>query len=155
MLGCRSLSCSRPYSTKALAKEKWAGKAEANLKAAAANPQKYCYVDGDTKEYDGYEGMWALSATRAEDKGAPLVLDKDKTKLLKGSARIYAGCLVNAKVEFWMQDNDFGKAARCTLLGVQFAKDAPAFGSGNSVASEEDFEDLSAEDEEATTDDFL
>lgn len=136
-----------------VAKAKWAGKADANLKGLVGNSQKYCYIDGDTKAYDGYAGMMALSATRQEEKGAPLVLDNDKSVLAKGSSRIYAGCKVNAGIEFWVQDNDFGKAIRCTILGVQFAGHDTAFGSGNSVASPDEFDDISVEED--NTADFI
>lgn len=124
------------------AKEKFKDKAPAILKAAlAGGNQKCCYWDGNTKTYDGYADMMALTAKRAEDKGRPLVIDKNKSPLTAADGKPYAGCYVNASVELWAQDNKFGKSVRCTLLGVQFANDGDAFSAG-SVASEDDFDDL-------------
>lgn len=126
-----------------VAKDKWGAKAAAMLKGIEGNSQKYCYIDGDTKDYDGYAGMWALSSKRGQDKGRPLVVNTDKTPLVQADGKPYAGCFVNASVEFWAQDNSFGKGLRCTLLGVQFFKDGDAFSAG-SAPSEDDFESIDA-----------
>lgn len=127
----------------ATAKDKWGAKYAPLLAAAKANPQRICYVSGDLKVYDGYAGMMALSASRKLDKGRPGIYDKDKSPLSASDGRPYAGCYVNAKVEFWAQDNQFGKAVRCTLIGVQFAGDGDAFSAG-SVPSQDDFDALDA-----------
>lgn len=111
------------------------------LDAIKTQSNKYCLVDGDTKTYDGYAGMMALSATRNADKGKPLVLDKNKSPLTQEDGKPYAGCYVNATVELWIQDNKFGKAARAQLLAVQFAKDGDAFAAGG-VANADDFDEL-------------
>jgi len=130
--------------------EKWGVKHAPILKAALAsnNSQKVCYWDGSTKEYDGYDGVQALTAKRGETKGRPLVIDRDKSPLTEADGRPYAGCYVNASVEIWAQDNRYGKTLRCELLGVQFAADGDAFSAG-SVADESDFEDMSFEDEDS------
>lgn len=127
-----------------LAKEQWKDKGAAILKAALAtnSNQKICYWSGDTKTYDGYEGVMALTAKRAEDKGRPLVIDKNKAPLVVSDGKPYAGCYVNASVDLWAQDNKFGKSIRCTLLGVQFHADGDAFSAG-AVGDEADFDDLS------------
>lgn len=125
----------------AAATDKWGAKAEVNLAKAKANPQRICYVDGALKSYDGYEGSWALSASRKLDKGRPGVYDKDKSPLSAGDGKPYAGCYVNAKIEFWAQDNQYGQAVRCTLIGVQFARDGDAFSAG-SKPSDDDFDGI-------------
>lgn len=127
-----------------VANDKWTpAKAAPIVKAAlAAGSQKCCYWDGNTKTYDGYEGMKVLSAKRKESEGRPGVFDLNKSPLTLADAKVYAGCYVNASVEFWAQDNKFGKTVRCTLIGVQFAADGDAF-SASSPVSEDDFEDLS------------
>jgi Protein of unknown function (DUF2815). len=133
---------------KAVAAEKWGKKADALLEGILPNSQKCCLVDGNTKEYDGYEGMFALSASRNQEKGRPLIIDRDKTPLGQADGKPYAGCYVNATVEIWAQDNNYGKGIRANLLAVQFARDGDAF-AGGSVGSEEDFDDLSADADSA------
>jgi len=131
----------------AVAKEKWASKSESVLKSIQGNNQKFCWTDGDAKDYDGYEGNYCLSASRGQDKGRPIVMDCDKSPLTAADGKPYAGCYVNATVEIWPQDNSFGKGVRATLRGVQFFKDGDAFSAGTPV-SEDDFEAIDAPETE-------
>jgi hypothetical protein len=125
-----------------VATAKWGAKAKAVLNANEGVPNKTCWLDGAKRAYDGYEGMWALSASRPEKKGPPLRYDRQKALLDKDSGVLYAGCYVHASVNFWTQDNQHGKAVRCELLGVQFFADGDAFG-GGSKPDPDDFDDIS------------
>ena len=109
--------------------------------ARAAGSGKFCYVDGNTKAYDGFAGTMALSASRSKDNGAPKVLDRDLSALPSDAGRPYGGCVVNGKVTIWAQDNQYGKAIRATLVGVQFVADGEAF-SGSGPASADGMEAL-------------
>jgi hypothetical protein len=130
------------------AQTKWEKKAAEVLKTIEGQSQKFCYVDGDTKAYDGYAGMWALTTSRPQESGAPLVLDKNPAvKLTAEDGRIYGGCFVNAKVQLWAQDNKFGKGVRGTLIAVQFVADGESFG-GTPPASADGFETVEATAEE-------
>lgn len=129
------------------AKAKWADKAAKILQLAPTSKAGICFVDGNTKEYDGYADKWALSATRPQDKGRPAIVDRDKQPLAAADGKPYGGCYVNASVELWAQDNGHGKTIRCGLLGVQFLKDGDAFG-GGSPADPNDFEELGMDAEE-------
>lgn len=129
------------------AKAKWGAKAAAVLKGITNNPNKYCYQDGDTKPYDGYEGMMALSAKNGK---RPLVIDRDRTTLTEADGKPYAGCYVNATVEFFAYENS-GNGISASLMGVQFYKDGDAFGGGG-VSSEDDFDEL---DDGADADDIV
>lgn len=124
-----------------VARDKWGAKAQAILDANEGIPQKTCWLDGKKRAYDGYEGMWALSSSRPEDKGRPLVIDRDKQALAAKDGRPYAGCYVNASVELWAQDNQHGKAVRCTLVGVQFLRDGDSFG-GGAAPNPDDFDEI-------------
>lgn len=130
-----------------VAKEEFKDKAAVTLKAASEDSKLRLLVDGNSKTYDGYAGMLALSATRNMEKGRPLVLNNDKTPLTQVDGKPYAGCYVNATVELWAQNNRYGKCVRAQLLAVQFAKDGDAFGGGNSKSSADEFEDLSTADD--------
>ena len=126
----------------AVAKEKWGVKAEANLKVMRSG-DKTCLHSGDLKaNYEGFEGMLYVSSRNAL---RPLVIDVDKTPLVAEDGKPYSGCFVNASVELWAQDNNYGKRVNATLMGVQFFKDGESF-SGGGVASTDDFDDLSADD---------
>jgi hypothetical protein len=133
------------------AKTKWADKAAAAMQTIMGQSQKFCYIDGNQKEYDGYQGMWALTSARNQDAGAPAVVDKNKTPLMGTEGKPYGGCYVNAKVTIWAQDNQWGKGMRCTLEAVQFAGDGDAFG-GSGPASADGFEEVAEEATETVSD---
>lgn len=101
--------------------------------------------DGDDKsKYDGYAGMRYLSPS-ADTR--PTVVDRDKSPLTKEDGKVYSGCYVNAKIELWVQDNNWGQRVNCSLLGVQFVKDGDSFGAGTAPASPDEFPDLDAGDD--------
>lgn len=116
----------------------WKDKAKGILATIRTNPNKFCFQDGETKNYDGFQGCMALAA---KNKKRPTVRDRDKTPLTEADGKPYAGCYVNASVEIWAQDNKWGKAIRASLRGVQFLRDGDAFSAG-SIASEDEFDDL-------------
>lgn len=112
----------------------------AKVREYEGNSNKFCYIDGNKKDYDGYKSMFCLSSHRKAADGRPSVLDRNKAPLTLADGKPYAGCYVNALVEIWAQDGT-NSGIRCGLLGVQFVKDGDAF-SGAGRASAEDFEDL-------------
>ncbi len=132
----------------AVAKDKWGAKADAYLKQMRAG-DKLCLHDGDLKSaYDGFAGMLFISARSAT---RPLVLDADKTPLTEKDGKPYAGCYVNASIELWPQDNNYGKRVNASLRGVQFLRDGDAF-AGSAPASDDEFDDVSeGADAEALT----
>jgi hypothetical protein len=119
------------------AKAKWGVKAEKIVASIRNNPNKFCVQDGDTKTYDGYEGMIAVSAKNSV---RPTVLDRDRTALVESDGKPYAGCYVNAVVEFFAYENS-GNGISASLGGVQFFKNGDAF-AGGQAASEDDFDEL-------------
>lgn len=127
----------------AVAKEKWPKGAEKIVAGIRGNANKFCWQDGDTKEYDGYEGMMAFSAN---NKARPTILDRDKSPLTEADGKPYAGCYVNAIVEIFAYDNS-GNGISATLGGVQFVRDGEAF-SGGRPASADDFDDLGVDQED-------
>ena len=113
---------------------------EAKIKRPA--PDKVCLRDGSHVDYQGYEGMMSL---KAASNRRPTVINRDKTPLAEEDDVLYAGCFVNMVIDFWVQNNGFGKRVNCNLLGVQFVKDGEAFGAGD-VDVTDDFEEI--EDDE-------
>lgn len=121
---------------------KWGAKWPAIKKGIEAKDQ-FALHNGDSKaEYEGYEGNLFISA---RNKTRPVVIDRDKTPLVESDGKPYAGCYVNASIELWAQDNNYGKRINASLRGVQFLKDGEAF-AGGGVASDDEFEDLAAEE---------
>lgn len=131
-----------------VAKDKWGAKAEAILKQMRAQ-DKVALHDGDLKaNYDGFPDNLYVSARSAT---RPLVIDKDKSPLTEQDGKPYAGCFVNASIELWPQDNNYGKRVNASLRGVQFFRDGDAF-AGGGAASEDEFDDISSG---ATADDLV
>ena len=125
--------------------EKWGTKAAGIVKTLRAT-DKVCLHDGNNKSnYQGFEDMLYVSA-RGYTK--PLVLDEAKNELTAQSGKPYAGCYVDAVLEIYAQDNNYGKRINATLKGVQFRRDGDAF-AGGAPASDADFDDLSVEQETA------
>ena len=118
-------------------KAKYPQKGDALLKSIRNNPNKFCWQDGDTKAYDGYEGMMALSAKNSV---RPTVVDRNGVTLTESEGKPYAGCYVNAKVDLFTYDSS-GVGVSASLGGVQFVKDGESFGGAVRVSAEE-FENL-------------
>jgi len=131
------------------AKAKWGQKAAAILKAIRDKGdigyKHRPLTSGEGDVYDGFDGMHSVNATRREDKGPPLVVNRDGTPLAPNSGRVYGGCWVNATVEVWAMDNQYGKKLNVQLRGVQFVKDGDAFGGGVPI-SDDEFEALPDDD---------
>ena len=128
-----------------VAKEKWADKSASTLKMLI-EAGRVCFLhrpksNSSGEVYGGFEGMFHLNSSRAEDKGRPLVIDQNKSPLTAQDGKPYSGCYVNATIELWAQDNSWGKRINATLQAVQFVRDGDAF-SGGSVPSADDFDDI-------------
>jgi len=122
-------------------KDKWP-KVKASM---VGNANKYCYLDGDLKEYDGYAGMKYLSTHRPAKmkSGAansrPAIIDRDKSQLTADDGKPYAGCYVNAKVSIWAQTGE-NPGIRGSFSVVQFDSEGDAFSAG--APSTDEFEAL-------------
>jgi hypothetical protein len=118
--------------------------AEAAIAEAAIKvpKDKWCIKDGDEVEYDGYADHWSI---KASTKKRPQTFDKDLTPLDSEDEKFYPGCWVNCSLDFWVQNNEFGKRLNCNLYGVQFAKDGEEF--GDSVDVSDDFDAVDSDDD--------
>lgn len=110
------------------------GKILAKLKAE----NRICFTDGDLKDYNGFEGHYAL---KASNNTRPRLLTADKKEITGNSGAIYAGCYVVAHIGLWAQDNQWGRRINANLLGVQFYADGEAF-SGGGVSSVDEFDEI-------------
>lgn len=130
-----------------VAEDKWPGKGKQVLDKLIADG-KVCYTQGpyldkDGEARDGFEGMYYLSMR--SEKLKPTVKDKFNQTVTEGQAGApYAGCFTHMAVDIWAQDNQYGRRINCTLQGVMFADDGPAFGGGR-PANDSTFAGMAAE----------
>lgn len=108
---------------------------EAKIKVGA---DRLCLKDGDESDYDGYEGCMSFKAASSK---RPTIINRDKTPLAEDDNVLYAGCYVNAIVDLWVQNNNYGKRINANLYGVQFVKEGEAFGNAPTDVTD-DFDDL-------------
>jgi len=112
-------------------------------------------IDGDEKDYDGYENHWAIKATN--NSRVP-VFDsnaKGRSPIAEEDGIVYAGCYVNALLGLWYSNHQKGgKQILANLFGVQFCRNGEPF-SGNKLASDSDFEDFEDFDDNDYSEDFL
>lgn len=120
----------------AIARDKWKDKAPAIL-TGLYKTGKVALHDGDEKaQYDGFAGNMYIAAASQEN-APPTVVDQARQPLGERSGKPYAGCYVNASLEFWAQDNQWGKRINCTLRGVQFLRDGDSFSAGRPADADE------------------
>ncbi|PAV06442.1 hypothetical protein CBG25_06045 [Arsenophonus sp. ENCA] len=103
----------------AVIKEKWGVKdIEKIYNNICNNPNRFCFQDGDNKEYDGYAGNMYLSAS---NKSRPSVFDRNLSPLTAQDGRPYSGCYVNATIEFYAYDNN-GKGVSASFTSFAVSK---------------------------------
>lgn len=112
------------------------------FKGAKLPPDKICMKDGDDIDYAGYGGTMSLKASSSK---RPIIVGRDKAPLTEDDNKFYAGCYVNASLELWAQNNNYGKRINCNLLGVQFMRDGEPFADGVK-GSVDDFDAFTDED---------
>jgi hypothetical protein len=142
---------------KEAAAEQWGPEnAVAAVKAVTA-AGKCALKDGATKtDYDGFGDDVMFVAAHAQQGNPPTLLDGARNRLPRDTGTIYAGCYVNASIEFWAMDKKkgFGNQLNAQLRGVQFAADGDAFGAG-APASDSEFDVIEGVETENEEDDFL
>ena len=113
---------------------------------------KLCLREGTEKdELEGFDET--VMFFNASNSARPRVLDRvrdpetGKARLIldAGEGIPYAGCYVNADIDFWGQDNKFGKRVNAGLRGVQFWKHGDRFGGGG-VSDAGDFDAIEEND---------
>lgn len=96
--------------------------------AKGLKSNKICFKDGDLEDKQEYYGFYILKSTSKNNQ--PLVLHSDKTQATKENNPIYSGCYVNASVDFWFMNNQYGKRVLSNLHAVMFSKDGDRIGNG-------------------------
>jgi hypothetical protein len=118
------------------ATNKWGAKAQETLKALKA-ADRICVHDGDTKaDKPGFGGNYFINAS---NELRPTVVGPQREPLVAADGKPYSGSYGNIILEFWAQDNSFGKRVNASLMGAQHVKDGERL-SGGGVAAADDFE---------------
>lgn len=91
------------------------------------------------KVYEGFEGMYYVGTSASKK---PTLVNQAATAfLVESDNKPYSGCMVNAKIEAWVQKPVSGRPARINFAvqGVQFVGDNEAFAGAGTVATLSDF----------------
>ena len=135
----------------AAAAKQWGAEKAAKAVEGLTKSAKVAYVDGDTKaDFAGFAGNFAIQAHAKANTPPALVktVNGKNVRLDRESQTdIYAGCYVNAIVEFWAQDNQYGKRINAQLAGLQFVRHGDPF-SGGRAAEDDDFEIIEGDDDD-------
>ena len=77
-----------------------------------------CFLlDGDDVNYNGYEGQWSIKTSNQEQ---PDIFNMQKEIVEKNDGTFYSGVYVDAIVQLWYQNNQFGKRVNARLKAVRF-----------------------------------
>lgn len=114
-----------------VATEKWKEKARDMVRSFAAKAELCLHNGNEKSEYAGFPGMMFVSSSNDKP---PVVVDENKRVLtaVNHNGKIYSGCFVNAQIDVWAQDNQYGKKVNATLVAVQYHAQGEAFSGGAS-----------------------
>jgi hypothetical protein len=112
-----------------VATDKWKDKARDMVRSFAAKAELCLHEGNEKSEYEGFAGMKFVSASNDQP---PVVVDENKRILTPQNHqnKIYSGCYVNAQVDVWAQDNQYGKKINAKLIAVQYQGQGVAFSGG-------------------------
>ena len=116
---------------------------EADAKGKSPGSKNICLRPGSDKDnYAGFtDDNFYVSANRKEPFKPNQLINRDKSPI-QTEGVLYGGCYVNAVVNLWYQDNQYGKKINAELVGIQFFKDGERFGRGASNIDDDDFDSL-------------
>ena len=96
-----------------------------------------CIKDGNMKAYDGYPGIMFVPTN---NKTRPTIVDQNRDPLVEADGKPYAGCIVNATITLWAQNNKWGSKINANLRAIQFVKDGEPFSGNTPAVAEEEFD---------------
>lgn len=128
----------------AVCKAKWKDQAKA-MYDRFVKTEKLALREGDDKitKYPYLAGKLVLATASKQDGPKPTTVDGARKDVPESAGLFYRGCIVNAKVQIWAQDNKFGQRINCQLRGVQFVSRGEALGAGG-AAQPDEFEAIAA-----------
>lgn len=126
--GCQIYLPKSDESTKAKIDAEIARLVKVHFKGVKPKSKDLCIKDGDGEEGDeNTRGYWLISANRAESQGRPQVIDRARKPIdSSDSSSVYAGCVCNFLVSFYVPKN--WNKITASLEIVQFVSDGEPFG---------------------------
>ena len=119
----------------AVAKDKWASKAEQILTELKAKNRLFLH---DGAEKSGTPGFGPeVMYISASNKNRPQVVSPSGNPLAEEDGMIYPGCHVHAVLDLWAMDGQYGRRICATLGAVVFHKHDEPFSGSRAVAVEE------------------
>lgn len=120
--------------------EKWKDKGESALARLIEDKKvawvKKPYKDANGTLYDGWtDADFSLSTRNSKTK--PSTFGPDNQEVPESSGLLYGGAIVDASVEFFGQDNKWGRRINCSLRGVRHVAHGAAFSGGAPAAADE------------------
>lgn len=135
---------------KKVAKEEFGDQATAVLKKQNDNSMRRIIKLGNDKLNDEGEvasGYADMAYIKASNKTKPKTFGRGRQEITEQDGLLYGGSIVNASIDIWAQNNNYGKFINVKLLGLQHWEDGEAFGGAGATASADDFEVGEEEDE--------
>lgn len=122
---------------KSVAVAEWGDGADAVLKQLVAQ-DRLCIHNGDVNKpgEDAYKGKVYVSTN---SKKRFTIIDRDRSPLTEADGKPVSGDMVNAKINLWAQNNQFGKRINAQIMGVQFVQEMEHLSGGGRVAAAEEF----------------
>jgi hypothetical protein len=105
---------------------------------------RLCLKDGANKEDIAGYGDDVMFVSASSDR-RPAVVDRGRRPVAEADDTVYGGCVVNAVIRLWAQNNQYGKRINASLEAVQFVRDGERFGAPP-VDPEDSFPDLEESD---------
>ncbi len=104
------------------------------------------FLDGDEKEYEGYEGHISVKATSKQKPGvvSGFKNDDDVFDPIESEAEFYPGCYARASVTAYAYDTMGNRGVAFGLVNVQKLNDGEPL--GNRSRPEDDFEPIDDDD---------
>jgi hypothetical protein len=145
--GCQIYLSKSDEATKAKIDKEIARLSKLHFKGVKPKTKDLSVQDGDVDGDENTKGCWVISANRAESQGRPQVVDRSRKPIDSSeSAEVYAGCVCNFLISFFVPKN-WSKI--CTSLEVvQRVKDGERIGAAR-VAAEDVMPDLGESDEDS------
>lgn len=118
---------------------------EKTYRSIKDDKRQFSYRDGDKREEEDYADHMVLVAT-APPQRKPTVIGRDNVKLTEATSDFYRGAWVYLIVDIYASKEY--NAVFCGLRGIKFLRDGNPLKGAAAPVKEDDFEDISLEEDD-------